>query len=67
MSVCLGHNTVVRQQYKRPSVSLITSRHCNDITERLLTVMLNLNSNKIVLGEKDFKSNMSVQTGVSML
>ena len=42
--LCKWGCTAMRQFYKRASVPNITSRHCSNMMERLLRVMLNLNS-----------------------
>ena len=54
MSLCLGYVTAVRQHNNRASFPAITAKHCRNMTARLLTVMLNHNSNPV---KPQLKSN----------
>ena len=40
MSMCLGHDTAMRQHNKRVSVPTVTSRHNHNMAKRLLTMIL---------------------------
>ena len=44
---CLGHDTSVRQHYKMSIELPVTTKHCRDMTEKLLKAMLNRNKQQI--------------------
>ena len=57
----LGHDTAVRQHYKRATVPMVTSSHYNGTTEKMLTVTFDLSLNKktscIETGQFDLNMN----------